>query len=148
MKHKINTKSSTTAEVVGVDNTMNFLVWVKLFLEWQMKDHDEEEKTKLLGKHNVLLQDNTSAIQLERFGKRSSTKRTRHISIRYFYCKHLLDKNVINAITYCPAKELVSEFMSKPLVGSLFRTHRNSIMGVTEVNISFHQQRYQKTKQG
>ena len=148
MKQKINTKSSTKAKVVGVDDTMNFFVWVKLFLEWQMKDHNKEEQTKLLGKHNVLLQDNMSTIQLERFGKRSSTKLNRHIFIRYFYCKYILDKKVTNAVTYCPTKELVSDFISKPLIGSLFRTHRNLIMGVTEANISLHQQEYQKAKQG
>ena len=34
-----------------------------------MKDHNKEDKTKLIGKHNILLQDNTSTIQLERFGR-------------------------------------------------------------------------------
>ena len=40
-----------------------------------MKDHKETEKTRLIRKQNVLLQDNNSAIQLESFGKQSSKKR-------------------------------------------------------------------------
>ena len=83
MKQKLNTKSSTESELVGCDDCMNFMVWVKLFLEWQMKDHHDNEKTKLIGKRTILLQDNTSAIQLKPFGKRSSTKQTRHLSIKY-----------------------------------------------------------------
>ena len=33
LKQKINTKSSTEAELVGVDDAMNFVVWSKLFLD-------------------------------------------------------------------------------------------------------------------
>ena len=33
MKQKLNTKSSTKAELVGCDDCMNFMGWVKLFLE-------------------------------------------------------------------------------------------------------------------
>ena len=81
-KQKINTKSSTEAELVGVDDAMNFVVWSKLFFDWQFKEYNPETPTSNLGKTNILLQDNTSAIQLERYGKRSSTKQTRHILIR------------------------------------------------------------------
>ena len=34
-KQKINTKSSTTAELVGVDNAIIMVLWTKLFLEAQ-----------------------------------------------------------------------------------------------------------------
>merc|ERR1712078_675722 len=85
MKQKINTKSSTEAELVGVDDSLNMVMWSKLFMEYQMKDHKEGERTKLLGRTTIIQQDNTSAIKMERFGKRSSTKRTRHLSIRYYY---------------------------------------------------------------
>jgi len=132
MKQKINTKSSTESELVGCDDCMNFMVWVKLFFEWQMKDHHNDDKSKLIGKRTVLLQDNTSAIQLERFGKRSSTKRTRHLSIKYHYVTSKLEDKTITAVTYHPTKELVADFLTKPLQGSLFRRHRNAIMGITE----------------
>ena len=94
VKQKINTKSSTKAELVGVDDAMNFVVWSKLFFDWQFKEYNPATPTSQLGKTNVLLQDNTSAIQLERYGKQSNTKGTRHISIRYFYMTDKLqDKN-------------------------------------------------------
>ena len=35
------------------------------------------------------------------------------------------------AVTYCPTTEMVSDYLSKPLQDSLFRTQRNTLMGVT-----------------
>ena len=37
IKQKINTKSSTKVELVGVDDWMNFVEWVQLFVEQQIK---------------------------------------------------------------------------------------------------------------
>ena len=34
-------------------------------------------------------------------------------------------------VTYCPTKEMVSDYLSKPLQDSLFRDHRNTLMGIT-----------------
>jgi hypothetical protein len=42
-KQKLNTKSSTEAELVGVDNALVLILWTKLFLEdqggvqWEIK---------------------------------------------------------------------------------------------------------------
>ena len=119
-KQKINTKSSTEAELVGVNDAMNFVVWSKLFFDWQFKEYNPETLTSNLGKTNILLQDNTSAIQLERYRKRSSTKQTRHISIRYFYVTDKLQDKTLTAISYCPTKDMVSDYLSKLLQGSLF----------------------------
>ena len=89
---------------------------------------------KLLSSRVVIKQDNTSAIQMERNGKRSSTKRTRHIAIRYFYVtSKVKDGSVV--ITYCPTKEMVSDYLTKPLQGSLFREHRNGILGISSDDI-------------
>ena len=37
-KQKINTKSSTEAELVGVDDAMTFVMWMKHFFQSQVKD--------------------------------------------------------------------------------------------------------------
>ena len=34
-KQKLNTRSSTEAELVGVDDAMNLILWTKLFLKAQ-----------------------------------------------------------------------------------------------------------------
>ena len=84
-KQKLVTKSSTEAELVGVDDTMTFVMWAKYFFEAQAVDLPENPKLKDLDKHNIIEQDNTSAIQLERNGKRYSMRQTKHINIQYFY---------------------------------------------------------------
>ena len=62
-KQKLNTRSSTEAELVGVDDAVNMILWTKLFLEAQGYKIST----------NVLYQDNKSAILLEKNGKRSSS---------------------------------------------------------------------------
>ena len=77
---------------------------------------------------NLLLQDNKSAILLERNGKASSSKRTRHINIWYFFvCDRVNMKEI--SVQWCPTKEMVADFWTKPLQGSHFRKLRDYIMG-------------------
>ena len=110
---------------------MNFVVWTKLFFNWQTLDYAKNSPTKFLGNKNVVLQDNTSAIQFEWYGKkRSSTKQTRHINIRYFYVTSKVYDQTITAITYYPTKEMVANYLSKPLQRSLFITKKNFMMRI------------------
>jgi hypothetical protein len=130
-KQKINTKSSTESELVGVDDGMPFIMWIRLFYIEQFKSYPNDHPMKEIGQKNIILQDNTSTIQLENNGKRSSGKRTRHINIRYFYITDQIKEGKVS-VTYCPTLEMVSDYFTKPLQGSLFRTHRNAIMGLSE----------------
>ena len=52
LKQKVNTRSSTEAEVIGVDDCIGPILWTHQFLEHQGYDV----------KDNVLLQDNQSTI--------------------------------------------------------------------------------------
>jgi hypothetical protein len=74
-KKKLNTRSSTEAKLVGVDDLMPAICWTRYFMEGQGYKVIE----------NIVYQDNQSAILLERNGKASSSKRTKHINIRYFF---------------------------------------------------------------
>ena len=107
------------------------LYGVNCFLIGNSKNITLKHQPVTSGK-KISLQDNTSAIQLERYGKRSSTKNTCHILIIYFYVTDKLQEKTLTAISYCPTKEMVSSHLSKPLQGSLFQTHRNAIMGTNE----------------
>ena len=63
-KQKINTKSSTEAELVGVDDSLGYILWARYFLLAQGYDMQP----------SLVYQDNMSAILLETNGKASSTK--------------------------------------------------------------------------
>ena len=117
-KQKLNTKSSTEAELVGVDDISKMILWTKLFLEEQGYGIEK----------NILYQDNKSAILLETNGKRSSGKRTRALNIRYFFITDQVEKRNLT-IEHCPTDEMLVDFYTKPLQGEKFRKFRNEIMG-------------------
>jgi hypothetical protein len=108
-KQKINTRSSTKAELVGIDDVVSKVLWTKLFLEAQNFHVDT----------NIVYRDNTSSMKLKENGKASSGKRTRHFNIKYFYITDLIERNHIK-IEYCPTEEMIADFMTKPLVGVKF----------------------------
>ena len=145
LKQKINTKSSTEAELVAVDDAMNFIEWIQLFVGEQLKSINPDSILNKIGSDVVIQQDNTSTIQLENNGQASSTKRTRHINIRYFYVTSKIKEGSIRVI-YHPTKEMVSDYLTKPLQGSLFRTHRNSLMGHDEDSIAQCNKEYNDAK--
>ncbi len=77
---------------------------------------------------NILFQDNKSTILLEENGKKSSSKRTRALNIRYFFLTDQIAKgNLI--VEYCPTMEMIADYFSKPLQGKLFQKFWRSIMG-------------------
>ena len=82
-KHKLNTKISTEAEMVVVDDLMPQILWMQYFMKAQgMKVSD-----------NILYQDNQSTIKLEKNGRVSSGKQTQHINIRYFFVTDRIQAN-------------------------------------------------------
>ena len=58
-------------------------------------------------------------------------KRTKHMNIRYFYVTEQIRKKAIH-VTHCPTEEMVGDFFTKPLQGSLFIKMHNYIMGNEE----------------
>ena len=115
-KQKINTRSSTEAELVGCDDVVTRMQWAQLFIEAQ----GYTCKT-------VLHQDNEAAMRLELNGKRSSSKRTRHLNIRYFYITDQLDQGWLT-VRHCPTEDMIGDFFTKPLQGLLFRRLRALVM--------------------
>jgi hypothetical protein len=118
-KQKLNTRSSIETEIVGADNFMPMVCWTRQFLEAQGYKVSD----------NILFQDNKSAILLESNGKASSSKRTKHIHIRYFFITDQVSKGDLS-IEWCPTDVMVGDYMTKPLQGAKFRIFRDLIMGV------------------
>jgi hypothetical protein len=115
---KLNTKNSIESELVGVNDMMPIIILTHYFFLEQGYGVVE----------NLLFQDNKSLILLERNGKASSGKPTRHINIHYFFITDQVNMKEV-AIEWCPAKKMVADFMTKPLQGSHFRNLRDYIMG-------------------
>ena len=145
-KQKVNLTSSTVAEIIGVDDAMNFVMWVKLFIEQQVVNLPTKSIIKKLGAQpSVLQQDNTSSIRLEANGKRSSTKRIRHINIRYFYVTDKVKSGDV-VILYHPTGKLVGDYLTKPLNGTQFKNHYNTIMGINDKAIEYYRVKYENEK--
>ena len=82
----IPTASSTDVELVGVDNAMNFVMRVYLFIAVQVATIPEASVIKRLGNDTIIQQDNASNIKLAVNGKWSSTKPNRYIDTKYVSC--------------------------------------------------------------
>ena len=119
-KQKLVTRSSTEAELVGLADGIPTVLWTKNFLE------EQGFKVEAATVH----QDNKSTIVLAEKGK-STTNRTRHINIRYFFVKDRIESNDIK-IVYTRTEDMVADFFSKPLQGSLFEKFRDIILNTPQ----------------
>ena len=123
-KQNLNTRSSTEVELVGLDDEMLQVIWTRKFIQAQgYKVAD-----------NIIYQDSQSAIKLEMTGRALSGKRTRRISIRYFFVTDCI-KAGETSMEYCPTLEMIGDFFTKPLQGAQFQRFSNKILGIEEVNI-------------
>ena len=103
---------------MGASDYLPNILWVTNFLRAQGYDMEE----------NFLEQDNESAIKLETNGRSSAGPRSRHIDIRYFWIKDRTKQAGIK-IRHCPTLQMLGDFFTKPLQGSLFRMFRDVILG-------------------
>jgi hypothetical protein len=90
-KQKLNTRSSTEAELVGANDVAAMILW-----------------TSSSHRHNILYQDNKSAILLETNGKKSFSKRTRALNIRYFFLADQVAKDNLD-IEYMSTTEMYGD---------------------------------------
>jgi hypothetical protein len=113
---KLNTKSSTEAELVGLSDSTPQVIWARAFLE---------EQGYAVGAAKVY-QDNMSTIALVKNGK-SNSNRTRHIAVRFFFVADRVKSKEIN-IEYMPTGEMLADILTKPLQGALFKKLRNQLL--------------------
>ena len=118
-KQKNNTKSSTEAELVGVNDGLPQVAWTRYFLEAQgYKIHD-----------SVVKQDNMSSMLLENNGKGSSSKRTKHMAVRYFFITDRINAKEVR-VEYCPTDMMIADYFTKALQGKQFRLLRDHILNI------------------
>ena len=71
-KQQINTKSLMEAKLVGVDDTLGYILWAHYFMQEQGYNMDP----------SLLYQDNMCAILLKTNERASISKRTKHIKVK------------------------------------------------------------------
>jgi hypothetical protein len=106
---KLNTQSSTRAELVRIDYMMSKVLWTQYFLKTQGYDMPPA----------VIYQDNKSTMLLAKNGTWSRTNRTRHIDVQYSFIADRIAKQEVT-IKYCPTSNMMSDLLTKPLQGSVF----------------------------
>ena len=62
-------------------------------------------------------------------GKKSSSRRTRHLDIRLFNIKDKLKQHNIE-VRYCSKKNMIADFFTKPLQETKFRKLRRLVLGM------------------
>jgi hypothetical protein len=117
IKQKLNTRSSTEAELVAVNDVIAQVIWTRYFLQAQGIEVGPSK----------IYQDNLSAMLMEKNGRGSSSKRTRHIDIRYFFIADRVNSKQVT-IEHCPTELMIGDFFTKPLQGAAFHKFRKQIL--------------------
>lgn len=124
-RQTLNNKISTEAELVGVDDLIPMIIWTRYFLEAQGYKVTD----------NVVYQDNNNTTLLAKNGKDSSGKKTKHIHIRYFFVTDRIGSNELT-VEYYPTGEILGDFFTKPVQGSLFIKFRKHILNLEHDDLS------------
>ena len=64
------------------------------------------------------------------YNGKPNSELTRRIQIGYYWVKDLIDRGFIT-IVYCPTENIIADFFTKPLQGTLFNKMREKVIGVT-----------------
>ncbi len=102
--------SSTESELIAIDDALPTVQWTKNFTLDQGYDLE-----------TIIKEDNRSTMLLMKNGKLSSGKRTKHLDIRYFYVKDLLDRGIVK-VEHCVLDDMIADFFTEPLQGLRFQT--------------------------
>ena len=120
LKQKLVTTSSTEAELVAIYDALDFVLWMREIMEFL---HCSQGTT-------TIYQDNTSTICMAHMGRGSSSSRTKHIKLRYFWIKQFIDDKTF-VIEHLPTDNMIADFFASPRMGQHFRKMRELVMGRT-----------------
>ena len=108
---------------MAVEDAMGQVLWTRHILAAQ-------------GHHvpmTTIYQDNKSTILLAENEKSSSSKRTRHINVRYFFVADKIKKGEVK-VAFCPTTNMPADFFTKPLQGSTFKRMRSIILNMSDTD--------------
>jgi Reverse transcriptase (RNA-dependent DNA polymerase) len=119
-KQKINTKSSAETELVGTSDAATSAIFLRNLIIGQ----------GLECMPLIIEQDNQSAMAMMERGQAIGPT-SKHINIRYFW---LTDRQRENEVVfmYRKTEDMTSDILSKPVQGSLFRKHRDTLLNCVD----------------
>ena len=112
-------QSSGEAELVAVNTVGNMADWSRQLME----------ELGFPQEPLLMYQDSECSLKMLKRGT-GSFKRAKHIKIRWFWLKELIDAGVV-VMRYIATDELVADILTKPLVGYKFRYLRAKLLGRT-----------------
>jgi hypothetical protein len=118
-KQPVVAKSSCEAELIAVNKVGDYVEWAIQLMEELGYPQDGPV---------VIDQDNKCTMDILRMGT-GSFKRAKHIKVRYFWLKQLIDEGSV-MLRYVPTAEMVSDIMTKPVVGSKFKYLVGKLLGI------------------
>ena len=119
-KHKLNTGSSTEAELVSISEVIGMMMWYKYFMEAQEYTID----------NNILYQDNKSTILLAKNGRMSAGKNSKHIKNRFLLITDKVAQGDLK-IQHKGTDKMWADVNTKPTKGERFRFMRGEVIGVS-----------------
>jgi hypothetical protein len=123
-KQKLVSRSSTESELIALTECVSHIIWMRSTMEsLGLKQHAA----------TIIYEDNTSTIHMANSGKGGKTGNTRHINVRFFFCKENIDNGEIE-VRYISTEEQRADLLTKPLQGSLFLRHRSTLLNHAPVN--------------
>ncbi len=134
-KQAVVAKSSGEAELIA-ENKVGDLV------EWRIQFMEELGYTQ---KTVVMHVDSTCAMNMVRNGT-GSFKRAKHIKVRYFWLKDLINDGIIKRV-YQSLDELVADILTKPLSGAQFQYLLYKLIGWNNESDDYHGE-YQSNHRG
>ena len=117
VKQHIVTKSSAESELVGLSDLAGDPIAMRELLQFLSLDQGPA----------VIMQDNQATMKMVSNGK-STSNRTKHINIRYFWLKDRVDQGEVK-LDYCPTEDMVADILTKPLQGAQFLKLRAKLLG-------------------
>jgi hypothetical protein len=121
-KQKINTRSCTESELVGVDDITPLMLWTRYLIEAPGYKVDE----------TTFNQVHLSAMLLETKGHGSSSNRTKQIDVQCFFIKEIIGSGEIT-MKHFPTEEMLRDNFTKEVQGSQFKKFRTEIQGIEEI---------------
>jgi hypothetical protein len=109
-------------ELISIHDKLPDIIWTRYLIEGQGYDINEY----------MIFQDNMSSLSLEKNGRVSSLKWTKHIKAKYFLIKDYYNSGEID-LRYCPTDVMWADVLTKPLQGQKFRDMRAFLQNCSRV---------------